>query len=176
MTAVPLLTVEDVVSVLHQRAGSACHVVGVDGFMGAGKTALACELAELLGGIRVSLDSYAGLSYTETEDYVANIMQHYLVSDMRKLKVTFPFVVVEGICLLEVLAALSESPDSIIYVKRISAMGLWHDGYHLEDYETNQSIHENREGLHKSEFEYHAKWHPHEHAHLVFERPDEETS
>ena len=34
MTAVPLLTVEDVVSVLHQRAGSACHVVGVDGFMG----------------------------------------------------------------------------------------------------------------------------------------------
>jgi len=146
------------------------------GSWGAGKTALACELAELLGGIRVSLDSYAGLSYTETEDYVANIMQHYLVSDMRKLKVTFPFVVVEGICLLEVLAALSESPDSIIYVKRISAMGLWHDGYHLEDYETNQSIHENREGLHKSEFEYHAKWHPHEHAHVVFERPDEETS
>jgi len=175
MTAEPLLTIDEITSVLRQRAGSASHVVGVDGFMGSGKTTLAFELAELLAGIRVSLDAYADRN-AQTEDYAAKIMQRYLVSDLRKLKAAFQFVVVEGICLLEVLSAVSEPPGSLVYVKRISATGLWHDGFHLEDYESNQSIAENQKGLHKSEFEYHSKWRPHEQAQVVYERPDEESS
>lgn len=171
MLAASLTTAEEVAAVLRQRAGSVTHIVGIDGFMGSGKTKLAFALAESLNGIRVSLDAYIDRD-AESENYAAKIMRHYLVSDLRKLQTAFQFVIVEGICLLEVLAAISLTPDSHVYVKRISTSGLWHDGFHLEDYETNKAIAENQEGLHKSEFEYHSKWRPHERAMAVYERSD----
>ncbi|MBX9629036.1 MAG: hypothetical protein K2X67_00815 [Burkholderiales bacterium] len=171
MSAASLTTVEEIASVLRQRAGSATHVVGIDGFMGSGKTKLAFALAESMNGIRVSLDAYIDRD-VESKNYSEKIMRHYLVSDLRKLQAAFQFVVLEGICLLEVLATISRTPDSHVYVKRISTGGLWHDGFHLEDYETDQAITENQEGLHKSEFEYHSKWRPHERAIAIFERPD----
>lgn len=175
MNATHVSTVEAVVSVLRGRAGSAKHVIGVDGFMGSGKTWLALELAESLGGIRISLDSYINRD-TETQDYPSKIMQHHLASDLQKLKDAFQFVVVEGICLLEVLVPISAPPDSLVYVKRISTTGLWHDGFHLEDFETNQAIVENQEGLHRSEFEYHSKVRPHESATVIYERMEEQAS
>ncbi|MBW8330313.1 MAG: AAA family ATPase [Thiobacillus sp.] len=168
-------TVEAVASALRHSACSAKHVVGVDGFMGSGKTKLAFELAESLGGIRISLDTYIDRD-ADAQDYPSKIMRDYLASDLQKLKGAFQFVVIEGICLLEVLAPISWVPDSLVYVKRISTAGLWHDGFHLEDFETNQSTVENQEGLHRSEFEYHSKWRPHERATVVYERVEDGAS
>lgn len=165
----PLLTVEEVMTALRHRAGTTSHLVGIDGFMGSGKTKLAFALAESLGGIRVSLDAYIDRDVS-AEDYAEKIMGPYLSSDLGKLKGAFQFVIVEGICLLQVLATVSLVPASLVYVKRISTAGLWHDGFHLEDFETDREIVENQEGLHRSEFEYHSKWRPHVRAEIIYER------
>jgi hypothetical protein len=175
MNAAQVSTVEAVASALSDRAGCANHVVGVDGFMGSGKTRLALELAESLGGVRICLDTYIDRDAV-AQDYPSKIMRHYLASELRKLKGAFQFVVVEGICLLEVLALISVVPDSLVYVKRISTAGIWHDGFHLEDFETDKAMVENQEGLHRSEFEYHSKARPHEHATVIYERMEEQAS
>lgn len=168
-------TVEAITSALRHSAGSAKSVVGVDGFMGSGKSKLALDLAEALGGIRISLDTYIDRD-AEGQDYPSKIMRHYLASDLLKLLGAFQFVVVEGICLLEVLAQMSWVPDSLVYVKRISTTGLWHDGFDLEDFETNKLIDETQEGLRRSELEYHSKWRPYERAAIVYERIEDGAS
>lgn len=172
MVGLPMLTVAEIkTALLDRHTDSACHVIGLDGFMGAGKTTLAFELAESLGGIRVSLDSYADRN-ADAEDYAARIMRRYLASDFIKLKSAFPFLIVEGICLFEVFAALSECMNSLVYVKRLSVAGIWHDGIHLEDYELSHSLGEGVDPLRKNVLEYHSKWRPHEKAHVVYERSE----
>lgn len=156
-------------SAVLQRAGSAKHLVAIDGFMGSGKTALALALADSLGGIRVSLDSYIDRD-VESDEYVSKIMQHYLSSDLRKLAAMFQFVIVEGICVLDALTAASLKPGSHVYVKRFSKAGLWHDGLHLEDYETDKAFAEQQPTLRKSELKYHSEWRPHQKATDIYER------
>lgn len=94
------------------------------------------------------------------------------MEDVDKLNGKFPCIVVEGICLLEVMERARRNLDTLVYVKRISEQGLWHDGFHLEDYVTNRAITENEQGLHKSEFDYHAAKVPHEKAEIIFERTE----
>lgn len=146
-------------------------LIGVDGFMGSGKSRLAMKLASELGGYRVSLDSYADPG-SDKAHYVDKLLLDYFVEDVDKLKRKFPCVVIEGICLLEVMERVKGIVDSLVYVKRISQQGLWHDGFHLEDYVTNKAIKENEEGLRTSEFDYHVAKVPHEKAELIFERTE----
>ena len=146
-------------------------LIGVDGFMGSGKSRLAMKLASVLGGYRISLDSYADPGSDEAH-YVAKLLLEYFVDDVDKLKGKFPCIVIEGICLLEVMERAKRNLDTLVYVKRISEQGLWHDGFHLEDYVTNKAIKENEQGLHKSEFDYHVAKVPHEKAEIIFERTE----
>jgi hypothetical protein len=94
------------------------------------------------------------------------------VEDVDKLKGKFPCIVIEGICLIEVMEIARRNLDTLVYVKRISEQGLWHDGFHLEDYMTNKAMKENEHGLHKSEFDYHVAKLPHENAEIIFERTE----
>jgi uridine kinase len=164
-----LKTVEALVEALQPSLTSRGYLIGVDGFMQAGKTTLAFELAEQLQGIRVSLDAFADRDM-ETEDYVQKIRVRYLASDLNKLRAAFPVVVTDGICLLQVLEAVSTAPDTLIYVKRISGVGLWNDGLHLEDYEAGDNVRQSTDGLRRSELEYHVKWRTHESANIFYER------
>jgi len=171
----PFTSVDNLVAAVRGRVFAPSHLVAVDGFMNAGKTTLAFKLAEMLGGIRLSFDTFADRDVA-SDDYAAKIRLNYLASDLRKLHATFPFVVADGICMLQVLEAVSAAPDTLVYVKRISSTDIWHDGFHLEDYEGQQTVEENRPGLDRSQFEYHAKWRPHERAHFIYVRKDQETS
>lgn len=165
----PLTTVGSVIQALQPSLAKGGRLIGIDGFMKAGKTTLAFELAERLGGIRLSIDTFADRN-VETEDYAEKVMMRYLSSDLTKLRAAFPFVVADGICLLQVLEAVPMAPDALIYVKRVSAVGLWHDGLHLEDYEADQSVRDSTHGFRRSEMEYHLKWRPHERAGLIYDR------
>ncbi len=146
-------------------------LIGIDGFMRSGKSRLAMKLSSELGGYRVSLDAYAD-SGSYKPHYVDKLLLDYFVEDVDKLKRKFPCVVIEGICLLEVMERVKRPVDSLVYVKRISQTGLWNDGFRLEDYVTNKAIRENEEGLRKSELDYHVTKGPHEKAELIFERTE----
>lgn len=79
-------------------------------------------------------------------------------------------LIIDGICLREVLRRLNLTVSLFVYVKRLAENGLWHDGFYLEDFETVGTIVENREEPHRSDFTYHSAERPHEHADIIFHR------
>jgi hypothetical protein len=78
-------------------------------------------------------------------------------------------VLIEGICLRGVLDRVQQRPDLNIYVKRLAG-AVWHDGFHLEEFESGEGSEEDREEPHRSDFCYHSKIRPHEMADVIFER------
>jgi len=165
-------TENGLIDVLRKRLINAQTIlIGIDGFMGSGKSRLAMKLASTLRGYRISLDSYIDTGSDEAH-YIAKLLIEYFVEDVDKLKGKFPCIVIEGICLLEAMDKANRNLDVLVYEKRISMQGIWHDGFHLEDYMTNKAITENEQGLHKSEFDYHVEKMPHEKAEIVYERTE----
>lgn len=141
-------------------------MIGVDGFMNAGKTTLAFWLAKELSGIRVGVDCYVEKE-REASNYVELLRHEDLRRDLEGLRAAFDFVVIDGICLLDALDAIDVSLDMFVYVKRISPMGIWQDGFHLEDFEAGG---ESGGWAEKSELDYHVSRRPHEMASLIYHR------
>ena len=134
--------------------------------MGAGKTTLAFELAKQLSGIRVGLDCYVEKG-AEASNYIELLRFDELRRDLEGLCVAFDFVVIDGICLLDAFDAIGVSLDMLVYVKRVSPMGIWQDGFHLEDFEATG---ESGGWVQKSELDYHLSRRPHEIASLIYQR------
>lgn len=143
------------------------HIVAIDGFMGAGKTNLSFEVAELLNGFRVGLDSYVDRD-REVADYLEKLRLEHLSRDLGNLQRWFPYVVVEGIRVLDVLERLGQEPTSQVYVKRISTVGIWHDGLDLEDFEDGAVVED--DWLRRDQLTYHARRSPHISPDFLFER------
>jgi hypothetical protein len=143
------------------------HIVAIDGFMGSGKTCLSFSLAAHLDAFRVGLDSYVHRD-SEVQDYVEKLRLNHLARDLEKLQMRFTCVVVEGIRVLDVLQRVGHKPSTRVYVKRVSSVGIWHDGYHLEDYEDGSNVPE--DWLHRDEFAYHVRRRPHLTAEITYER------
>src|SRR5690606_28747202 len=80
-------------------------LLGIDGFDGTGKTTLAFALAKRLIGIRIGLDSYIQKS-READRYVGLLRLEDLARDLNALSRCFQYVVIDGVCLLEALAAI----------------------------------------------------------------------
>ena len=115
--AVPeLSSVEDLVSFVQERSAQR---IGIDGVDGVGKTTLAVNLAERLSYPLVSLDDYLDRNkggFVEHLSYSA--LSHELDSRDR--------FVVEGDCLLQVLARLPMELHLLVYLKRVQ-YGVWTD-------------------------------------------------
>lgn len=144
-------------------------LIGVEGFTGSGKSKVSEDLGRDLQAGVIHTDEYVApgdesLPYPDRLDYGR------LATAIVNARSTNSLLVVEGICLREVLQRLSLSADPFVYVKRVAGNGLWHDGFHLEDFEAGDSIEENNQEPHRSDFAYHAAARPHEKANLLFER------
>jgi len=161
-------SVLDLADTLRSDSKDYGSVIGLDGFMLSGKTTLAFDLANSMSGFRVGLDSYLDPNFSAST-YAEKLKIDYLAQDIRKLIEVFPFVVVDGICLLDVFDLISQPINATVYVKRISSQGLWHDGFHLEDFEAGTVLTESS-WLSKCEMAYHINRRPHEHAQYVYER------
>lgn len=153
-------TVDEIVQRMRSVKHDSGCLVGIDGFDGSGKTTLAFELAWQMDGIRVGLDSYVE-SDRDADSYVGLLRLDQLKRDLDNLRARFPVVVVDGVCLLEALAAFGASVDLHIYVKKISPQGLWHPGFHLEDFLAGQPP---GSWLERSVYAYHASHTPHDRA------------
>ena len=150
-------TVDGLVHAVPGRAAGPAVVVGIDGFDGTGKTTLAFALAEKLGGIRIGLDSYVDKD-RDADRYVGLLRLEDLQRDLKRLSDFFSHVVVDGVCLSEVFDELGCAPDYVVYVRKISPQGLWHDGLHLEDYEAGEPA---GGWLAHSVYSYHRQYKPH---------------
>jgi len=112
------------VDTLAARIRAACKkipVIGIDGFCGSGTTFLARQLSQALKTDLVSTDDYAVRQgryrrYSDRLDLAAlSNSLHWTARSKRQ-------VILEGICLLEVIARLGISTNSVcsVYVKQLS--------------------------------------------------------
>jgi hypothetical protein len=112
---------------LKDRAPSGrAQLVAIEGHSTCGKSFLARCLASAQGAIRVSTDCYADPGKV-AETYTQKLDLDALRGDLSKLCDRFETVFVEGICLRDTLSAIGRSPDTSVYLKRITQAGLWAD-------------------------------------------------
>lgn len=138
-------------------------LVAIEGFMNSGKSTLAAALAPELGTTVIHTDEFVvpgdeSLPYTERLNY------ERLEASLRN---EFAMIV-EGICLRQVLKRINMVPSTYVYIKRISSNGLWHDQFHLYEYEGN--IRSVTDEPAKSDLDYHAMVRPHEIANFIVQR------
>jgi hypothetical protein len=88
-------------------------VIGIDGIDGAGKSTLAKSLCELIGGTVLSVDGFVA---ENQGGYVPHLNVQSLKRSVGECRRP---LIVEGVCLLAVLKAVSVKADVLIYVKRL---------------------------------------------------------
>lgn len=106
------------VAILLRVSGS--RLIAIDGTDGSGKTTLAKELASELGVAILHLDDFV---VKHRGAYIANLDAVELANSIRQSNEGW---VLEGVCMLQALEALSLEPDALVYVKRMSH-GHWSD-------------------------------------------------
>src|SRR5687768_6158367 len=104
-------------------------LIGIEGPMLAGKTHLADQLDEDLGLSVPALhvDDFRPKPIPNLP-YLGTLDLRELALDLYERRQDFPTtpVIIEGICLREVLERLGRKLDLAIYVKKLSPQGLWH--------------------------------------------------
>ena len=105
-------------------AGDMVQVVGVDGVQGVGKSTLARRLANECGLCLVSLDDFLN---PDQNRYVDALRIGEAQSACRAVLDAGARLVVEGLCLLEVLDRIGIRADILIYLRRCSPTGRWED-------------------------------------------------
>src|SRR5437879_5862476 len=101
--------------------------IGIDGADGSGKTYLAHEIGATLNLPVVSLDDFV-------EKERGNYAKYIRYSDLRAIVAqAHEGVIVEGICLLDVLNRLGLSADCLVYVKRCDGEGVWYEDDDYDD-------------------------------------------
>ena len=163
----PITTFPELVERIRQ-VGSGGKVVALDGFMQSGKSTVSLRLASALPAELISLDTFVDSS-RDAPSYIGMLNMEDLASSVGDAVKRGTTVLLEGICMLDALDALGIEPDLTIYVKRISPMGLWQDGFHFEDFEMHG---EECNFTRESELEYHARRRPHEMQVVVYARQE----
>jgi uridine kinase len=139
-------------------------VIGVEGFTGSGKSHLADDLAARLSATAVHLDSFLPAPAGGSQPYVERLDLPALAAALQ----ADPVVVVEGICLRDALDRIGGALDFAVYVRRISTVGLWHDGLDMDDFEAGQTV--TRDEPERSDMLYHCARRPHTLADCVIDR------
>lgn len=112
----------DVADILRASYGDALSgTIAIDGNDGVGKTGLAVELQNAVGGTVLSLDDFV------LENYGGYVPFLRIAELEAALKASSCPCIVEGVCILAALERISCQPDLLIYVKRIANYGFWHD-------------------------------------------------
>lgn len=143
--------------------------VGLEGFTGSGKSYLAGELQRDLDACVVHTDEYV-CGEDESAPYPSRLDYLRLLSDVDRAGCNSSLIIIEGICLRQVLCRGGLSASVFVYIKCLAQNGLWHEEIHLEDFKTGNEIVENREEPHLSDYTYHVIERPHERAEIIFQR------
>jgi uridine kinase len=102
----------DILETIKNKSG---NLIAVHGAPGAGKTTLAEFLAEELSGCLIHLDDF--IQKNPEGRYSDFLNKDKLTQVLTISQTNNPIVIVEGICLLEILNSISFKPTLTIYVK-----------------------------------------------------------
>lgn len=165
------------------RLGSGRLHIGIDGMDGVGKSTLAREMANRLGGTVISLDDYLT---KKQNGYVLHIRCDEVKAAVSASQLP---ILLEGVCLLAVAERCGFDVDALVYVRRLSRnSGIWHEeeiclaqrpADELKQNERalrnaflktegSSNIADDDLGLTGELIDYHARWRPVERA-LVFD-------
>ena len=96
-------------------------LIGIDGKDGSGKSYLCDQVSAELNLPAVHLDDFV-------ERHKGGYLEHMQLDQLASaISGRTAAILVEGVCLLQVLARVGVRPDFLIYVKRMSAHGWWQD-------------------------------------------------
>lgn len=148
------------------------QLIAIEGFCSSGKSTLADKLAKGVPAEVIHTDEYCTPRenpppYTKGLD-VSRLRQALQRRDFTR------HCIIEGICLRDILDLCDVSAGVYVYVKRVGVNGLWHDQFHLEEYEKGESVSSEKLEPHASDLAYHSKARPHERADLEFVRVERE--
>lgn len=114
-------SVEDICDHVRRMPSWPRVTVAIDGIDGVGKSTLAREIVQRIGGAVVSVDAYLNM-------HLGGYVPHVRCDDLRAAcaQAAAP-IVVEGICIEAVLARCELQANLHIYVRRLAACGRWDD-------------------------------------------------
>jgi hypothetical protein len=146
-------------------------LIGIEGFCSSGKSTLAKRLGNDIEADVVHTDSYA-MKFDEPPPYIECLKIDDLALTLTKRRKSRRCIV-EGICLRDILARCDVNADFLLYVRRLSQNGLWHDALHLESFEKGDPEYGDEIEPHLSDLKYHSRARPHETANALFDRMEE---
>ena len=121
MSSTVATTLEEVLAAIDGRDWA---LLAIDGIDGAGKSTLGRSIGLETGASVVHLDDFL----EKGQGTFLNALRYSEIA--RALDSSRP-AIVEGVCVLEVLAGLNRTPDVLIYVRRMHR-GLWNDEHELD--------------------------------------------
>ena len=104
---------QSIAEIANRIRQSNASLIAIDGLPGAGKTTFAARLSALLTVRTVHLDDYLRRNCIGFTDYLR-------YNDLQRALLERP-VIVEGVCMLEVLDRLALRPDQFVYLQASSA-------------------------------------------------------
>lgn len=107
------MTANTITELSHAIKNSGATIIGVDGYLGVGKTSLAIGLARQTGYGCIHLDNYLE---PQKGSFVKNLNLLTLKEAINQRP-----LIIEGICLLEVLCRLNINSDFLVYVAGVGA-------------------------------------------------------
>jgi hypothetical protein len=148
------------------------HIIAIDGRDGSGKSYLATELHKQLGGTLLKEDDY------READLIGHFVPKFvdLIRDLRGKKPVRP-IIYESCFVQAILPQIGVKADLVIYIKNISAMGLWSDedelAYLVDETEAvKQAKSMGANPFRIQMIEYHYRFKPHEKADVIYHRAE----
>lgn len=149
-------------------------IISIDGVDGVGKSTLACKIAEELSFPHLEIDTFV---QEQHDGYIDFIDYDRLSERIRQTIIANQVIIVEGICVQQVLKKLSLNSYAKVYVKVIDNYGFWMDQIRFFplDKTADEMIAERKAkrfslGHVEDIIRYHYTFKPHENTDYIFER------
>lgn len=154
------------------------RLISMDGLMDSGKTRLAQFLAKDIKIPHIKLDDDR-YRIKDMAKFVESIRYENLIGDLPKYLKTYKKVIIDGVCILEVLSRIDCTSDLRIYVKKL-IKDYWWDGNVLDYSKDIEAVIKGdmkersipNELVYHEVIRYHFKYQPELSAGIIFERPD----
>jgi hypothetical protein len=174
--------------IIKEIEDSGVKIISIDGWTGSGKSFLMDSLE--IEATKISVDDY----YKKHSDQYVDVIYYDDLKD--KVLESKGLIMLEGICIQEVLNRIVIIPDLTIYIKRLSNGGFWSEEeyvnkenaeeiFYLDDKnleydiitgekreisDDEKELTEKRQGVFYDLVRYHYKYLPHLNSDIVFER------